>query len=283
MAEEKISQILQKAEFLPEGINEYVGNIALTGMNGIATQTKFIDASAPLTLEPVLPIVIHAPKMYDPFPALQQAIKEIIETRIVTISGVDLEYTVEVASRIAGNDGQNFETPTQTKRSPVAPVFTANEVSGNPIYKLFTQWQHDIQHPDSNISFSRFKEPPPFVPSSYGMSILLIQPDPTHRPERIVETTFITNMFPKTLGPLGMEKQTGVGTTKERPITFSGLIQNDEAIRELGRTILTELQLHKANMDMLPPTYNKIADAIRKSGIAAELDALPKREYTAEA
>lgn len=272
-----LESIIQEAAYIEYGNNTNMANLAVPGPYGIATQTRFIDASAPLVLEPVVPIVLKTPTMYDPYTDLQMAIKNIIETHATTISGIDHQLTLEVASRVAGNDGQNLETPTQTKRSAVSPSFVIPEVYGNHVGKIMNQWVMDINHPDSNIAFSRFSNPPPFIPSAYSMSVLFIQFDPTHRPENIIDAILISNMFPKDPGGgFGFEKSIGAAKTPERTIQFSGIAQSNKAIFNLAVQLASELQLHKANLDLLPSAYSQVADGIRTSGIVKELESIPK-------
>jgi len=269
--------VADASEIISIGKNDFIANIGRPGMYGTATQTRYIDASAPLVLEPVVPIVIKLPDMYNPYPLLQGAIKNLIETRVTTISGIDIQYTMDVAARPAGNDGQQMEVPIQTKRSPISPSFVIPEIFGNPVWNIFTQWAWDTKHPDSGIAFSRFENPPPYIPSSYSMSIMFIQFDPSHRPENIIDVGFVTNMFPKDPGgAIGMEKNIATSKSPDRTIAFSGMLQHNQAVRNIGKAIATELQLHKVDLNLLPPTYSQVSDAIKSSGISKELSNLPK-------
>lgn len=268
--------ILNEVESIYYGRNKKISNINNGGLAGIAAQVKNLDAAASLILPPAVPIVIHVPTMYDPWPDLQQFITDLMETHATSITGVDVGYTTETDDRPGGADGQTIATPTQTKRKAVSPSMTFPELNGSPIWTILTQWQHDIQHPDTNIFCARMTNPPPFIPSSYSMSLLLIQFGVSHRPDDILMANYITNIFPTDVGDYGLEMNIGASKRMERTVQFTGYGIQNNMVTELAYEIASKLQIHKGDFNRLSPEYNKVMDSISKSGIVRQLDSIPK-------
>jgi len=218
------------------------------GQLGVGLDASSIDSATPLALTPAVVVVLKTPTMYDKKPNIAAMIKNVIETCPKAISGIDIEYTLGVGDSAAGHDGQAIRIPTQTTRSPVDPSFTFNEVTGNTIWELFTTWLRDIQDPDTNGSFTHMAfqdaaELPTYLLSAISMTMLTIQFDQTMLPNRIITAGLITNMFPISTGPFGMQRTVGETQVPERSIAFVGNIHHTPAIRTMAIDIATTLRL----------------------------------------
>lgn len=267
--------LIQDAARLGLGDRQRAADMTKGSQLGVGLQAATLDAATPLVFPPAVIVVLATPTMYKNDPDTSRMIKALIESHAKTVSGIDFGYTLETSEQPVGHDGQNIQVPTKSKRSAVNPSFTFSEVTGNLVWNLFLQWLRDIQDPDTNASMARFANPDTFMSSAYSMSMVVIQFDPTMRPENIIDAAFYTNMFPTDPGgPLGLERQISQSKVMERTVTFTGHVQHNRATRELGIKIATELQLAKVNYNKTKPGIEAVNPAIKESGLALEVASL---------
>lgn len=238
--------------------NALMSNVALSGQVGIGPRLNKLDGATPLVFTPTVAYVIHTPSMWDPHPELKECLRGLIEEHAKSITGIDVEYTLESQDGgPVGHDGQVLKVPTQTKRNQITPSITLPELDGAPVFNLFRTWQADIQHPDTNMSrLSAYDAQgggsniPGWFMSAYSMSLLIVQYDPTGLPDRIVDAAVIVNMYPTNIGGFGFERQIGTSQPRERTITFEGIIQHNDSTRELGYQYARMAALHRVNYDV---------------------------------
>ncbi len=259
-------------------------NINIGGQYGAGYQPDALDTATPLVFMPTTCIVMQTPTMYDKTPAIGKMIKSIIESQAKTISGIDFGYTLETATTIAGNDGQEHEVPVSTKRSAVSPNFTMQEVTGNIIWNMLKTWLWDIHHPDTNRAFSmkNSDEASPYVTSSYSMSMLAIQFDPTQSAENIIDAAFYANMFPKATGEIGFEKTVGTSKVMERSIDFSGIVYHNDYTKILGKQIAATLNLNALNYNNIKTGTSQVEANIKDAGIQLQAAAVAKNQGPAD-
>lgn len=235
-----------------------IGNMFVGGQVGYGADLTKMDSATTLVFNPCIPIVIQTPTMWKSTPKRQQMLKALIETHAHSITGTDFSYTTETASAMQGHDGQEAKVPTRTTRSAVNPQFLMNEIPGNAISNFFQYWQWDMQHPDTNASilaaeYGGADNIPPWVYSTFSMSMLMIIPDPLMIPDRMIDCALYTNMFPTESGEIGFERVINQSQTKERSISMTGIVQHNVNTWELGYQILSLLQLHKINYNYARP------------------------------
>ncbi len=249
----------------------------LTGAQlGVGIQPATLDAATPLVFPPTQFVVLQTPRMYNSVPEVGQMLKVLVESHAKSVTGVDFGYTLETAEQPVGHDGQNWQVPTQSKRTPVTPAFVFPEVTGNLVWNIFGQWLKDIQHPDSNASMSRFiDEDLTYMSSAYAMTMLAIQFDPTHASKNIIDTALITNMFPTDPGGLlGLERQIATSKTMERTVTMTGHVQHNDAVRALGQQIATQLQIAKVTYENAVASHSEVESILADTGLAKEVSDL---------
>ena len=250
--------LLDKVVGLGSHLTGDVANVARSGQNGTGIRITKLDGATPLVFNPVIPVVLTVPTMWNATPQKQEILRALMETHARNITGIDFSYALETSQVQIGHDGQQMDAPTKTTRSQVNPSATFTEYTGNIIYKFFQDWMFDIQHPDTNASAlpamgydnSSMAQ---WVMSAYSMSMLFIQPDPTGLPERIVDAFIICNMFPKDMGEIGFQRQLGTTETKERSINFTGIVQHNNNTKELGIRVMQMLGLHRINYNNALP------------------------------
>ena len=244
--------LLEKVVGLGSHLQGTVANVSRSGQNGTGVRITKLDGATPLVFNPVIPVVLTVPTMWNKFTQKQEILRALMETHARNITGIDFSYTLETSQVQIGHDGQQMDAPTKTTRSQVNPSATFTEYTGNIIYKFFQDWMFDIQHPDTNSSALPAmgvmdEKMPGWTMSAYSMSMLFIQPDPTGLPDRIIDAFVICNMFPKDIGEIGFQRQLGTTETKERSINFTGIVQHNNNTKELGIRVMKMLGLHRIN------------------------------------
>lgn len=250
--------LLEKVVGLGSHLQGTVANVSRSGQNGTGVRITKLDGATPLVFNPVIPVVLTVPTMWNKFPQKQEILRALMETHARNITGIDFSYALETSQVQIGHDGQQMDAPTKTTRSQVNPSATFTEYTGNIIYKFFQDWMFDIQHPDTNASALPAmgvmgENMPGWTMSAYSMSMLFIQPDPTGLPDRIIDAFVICNMFPKDMGEIGFQRQLGTSETKERSINFSGIVQHNNNTKELGIRVMKMLGLHRINYNNALP------------------------------
>lgn len=261
--------LLEHAEYLGVPKESKAANLLVGAQLGVGFQPNTIDAATPIVYTPTVLVVLQTPTMYNDKPEIGRMIKAVIESHAKAVSGLEIGYTVDTGSQPAGHDGQEMEVPLATKRSAPSPSFTFQEVTGNLIWNLFRRWMWDINHPDTNASMIDLPEDQtkPFVMSAYSMSMLAIQFDPTMLPKNIIDAVYYTNMFPKDIGSLGIERTIGTSKVVERSVTFSAIAQHNDYTVELAKEIATELQLAKINYSKIKTGITGVESAVADSGL----------------
>ena len=240
---------------LDENYPARVANIIDGGQLGTGIQITRLDAATPLVFNPAVLVVTQTPGMWDNQPYAQKMLKSLVEVHAKEVTGLDVSYTLNTATTPVGWDGQEMKVPTNTTRSAVDPSFTWTEVTGNLVWNFIRKWIFDIQHPDTNASLMSAtldsnETMPPFLMSSFSMSMMAIQFDPTMLPENIIDGFYYTCMFPTGTGEFGLQRSWGQTQTKDRSIQFTGLVQHNDNTKWLAQEMASILQFHKVN-------YNK--------------------------
>lgn len=250
--------------------NTNVANLKVGAQLGVGLYAPNLDAATPLVLTPTVLVVMQTPTMYNNRPNMSSMIKAVIEGHPRAVSGIDFGYTLETSPTPVGHDGQNLLVPTKAKRSEVSPSFVFQEVTGNLIWNMFRQWLTDIQNPDTNASFAQIEDPGAYVMSTYSMSMLAIQFDPTMLPENIIDAAFYTNMFPLGTGDLGLERTIATSKAIERTINMSALVQHNDQIRAMAVTVAEQLQIVKADYTKATPYRSDVESSLTKFGYQFE-------------
>jgi hypothetical protein len=254
-------------------------NIAEGAQNGLGPHILKMDAASPLIFNNAIIVMLSGPGMWNQYPEALQALKAIWERHARSWSGIDFGYTLDFHDQNNSNDGQQLSMPTSSKRTPVNPQMTSPELAGNLVWNLHYKWICDIQNPDTQASqlSSQFgdDEVPQWILSTISASILIIQPDPTMIPDRIIDAAVITNMMPTETGNIGWKKDIGSsGESPERQITYKGLIQHNQNTRELGRLVMRAQQMHKPDWTRAT-TFAGVDSSLSQLGLEKEVqDAL---------
>lgn len=258
---------------------DIISDIANSAQLGYGPNLPQIDGSTPLVLSPVVPIVTHIPAMFANILNAPAVLKALVERHAKEISGIDFGYQLEGAPTPVGQDGQELHMPTNSKRTPVTPTFTWQEVTGNLVWNFHKNWIEMIKQPDTQASALTaldLNNPMyPMLMSFFTMDVLFIQFDPTMRPENIIDAWFVTNMWPQETGMFGAQRQIGQSHMPDRTVAYYGVLQHNRNTKVAGQMIADALGLHKANYDFAVPFATAIDGNIQDMGLqAAATDAV---------
>jgi hypothetical protein len=239
-----------------------------------------LDVATPCTYTPAVIVVTSIPAMYMANGAqptvMGQLTKDLLESHAKSVSGIDFGYTlgVDTGSNV-GMDSQMFGVPTKTTRNQPSPSFVFTELSGNLVFNWAKKWIWDIQHPDTNASMAQVQFPGAYTMSAYAASFMVIQFDPTMRPDRIIDAAHYVNVFPTATGDIGFERTIGTVKVPERTIPFHAIVQHNPYIKSLAMAMADKLQLHIHNYNVAPP--NKLTVDSRLSGLGLEGEMIDRR------
>ncbi len=271
--------LITNAGLLGTGDNSSVANVIDGAQYGFGNHLPNIDAATPLIMRPIVPIIVHAPTMFQNVPNMSDVLKALVERHATRIENIDPQYTIETSTVPSGNDGQELNMPTNARRAQLSPTMTFPELTGNLVWNFFRQWLRMIKDPDTQASSLAGIVPSGSaisqqVMSSFTMDMLFIQYDNTLRPENIIDAYFISQMWPYDIGPAGFTKQLGVSERPDRTISFYGVLQHNRNTRAVGQQIAEVLQLHLINYDYATPVALDIESAIQDEGLQYEVSQL---------
>ncbi len=269
---------LKNKDFLGTG-EGLVGNLISGGQLGYGFKAGAFDAATPLVFHPAVIVVMQTPTMWDnldndPDGVLRRTVKSLFECHAKSVTGIDVNYTLETGDTPVGHDGQTFKVPTQSKRAEVSPSFTWQEVTGNLVWNLMRRWIWDISDPDTNAGLEHYvnyngdaeETLPPYTMSTYALTFMAIQYDPTMHPDRIIDAEVITNVFPQSTGEMGIQRTIGTSEVKERSITFNGYQIHNDCTRSLGKIIAEQLRLRSETYKTASPNTMKISERLDSTG-----------------
>ena len=252
-----------------------INDLEKGGQLGIGPRLPKIDGATPLVFAPAVPIITHIPTMFDAVPQMKGILKSLVERHSKTITGVDFGYEMDEGSAYTLADGQEAKIPTKNKRTQISPNMTFAEIQGNLVWNFFRQWMNMISSPDTHFSslasMTNSADLDPFVYSYFSMDMLLISFDPTMLPKNIIDAVFITTMWPKTTGQLGLKREIGSSESPERSIDFSGIVQHNSSVFKAAVAIAENLQLHKANFQYAEPVARAIESNAQGLGVSKEI------------
>lgn len=269
--------LLKNVENISVNPSATINDLTKGGQLGIGPRLANIDAATPLVFSPSVAIVTHVPTMFNAVPKMKEILKALIERHTKTITGVDFGYEMDEGSAYILPDGQEAKIPTKNKRTPPSPNMTFAEIQGNLVWNFFRQWMSMISGPDTHASvlaaMTNSTDIDPFVYSYFCMDMLLINFDQTMLPDNIIDAVFVTTMWPKTTGQLGIKREVGtVDGGIERSIDFNGIIQHNSAVFNAAVSIAKSLNLHKANFNIATPIATEIENAGNAGSISSEIN-----------
>ena len=242
---------------------EFVANLIEGGQLGYGFKAGAFDAATPLAFPPAYIVVLQTPMMWDgknlgDDGVLARTVKSMFECHAKTVTGIDVNYTLDSGDQPVGHDGQNFKVPTQSKRTEVNPSFTWPEVTGNLVWNIILRCIWDIQDPDTNAGMEFMSTPLPYTMSAYSLTFMAIQFDQTMHPDRIIDAVIYCNVYPQSTGEMGIQRTIGTTEVKERAITFNAYQIHNKYTKYLGREVASALNLRSETYQTATPNVQTV-------------------------
>jgi hypothetical protein len=212
----------------------------------------------------LIPILLEAPRFFELMPNSAQwysALKALVELHCLKIDGLKGTLEVETEEHAVGGAGEVQEEFVNVKRERSTPTFTFQEKYGLPIQTFLTSWiTYGMMDPESKfantMTFTRRKAsdnsltpaqtPPDQLADFYTMSMLFIEPDPTH--QFVQRSWTVTNMFPKTAGEVVGTRDLNTGMEMlTLDIEFTALSQHNLGNNLFAQSVLDSINLVNAN------------------------------------
>ena len=252
---------------------------------GMGINAPMLDVATPCSFTPAVIVVTSVPAMYmldgSKPTVMAQLTKDLMESHAKSVSGIDFGYSLGVdTSANVGMDSQMFGVPGKTTRNQPSPTFTFTELSGDLVFNWAKKWIWDINHPDTNVSMAQVQFPGAYTMSAYAASFMVIQFDPTMRPDRIIDAAHYVNVFPTGTGDIGFERTIGTVKVPERSITFQAIVQHNPYIKSLAMAIAEKLQLHVHNYNVAPPNKLTVDRGLSQFGLEGEM--VDRRAWAAD-
>lgn len=231
---------------------------------------EWINA-APYISQPVIPILLETPKMFDFLPNKEfwiAASKNILENMPKSIDGLDSTLTVDSDEQDMGRGNNKFSTPTRVTKAQSKLTFTWIERMGRPISKfLYFIITTGIQNPETGRpDIIKFLDPKKdasqygglWTPDQYSFSMMFIETDVLGF--SVEKAWLCTNMYPNGSGPeeKGSRNLTDGGSTLEISIEFPCITMDhhNAGVLALAEKLLPKVHTLRAvpDLDMVIPT-----------------------------
>lgn len=243
-------------------------NIKFGGQQGFGPDLREWVGNAAYVQRNVFAILMRAPRFFQSFDdsALWvECLRSLIELHPRTIEGLNRGLTVETDDTPVGGAGEVQEEFTNVTRERSQPVFTYNEKYGRPIQTFLENWiTYGLMDPATkvaNIGTLASGYPTDMLPDQYSMSVLFVEPDPTHR--KVVKSWLSTNMFPKGTGEItGKRDLTAALTLQEISVEFTALTQVGLGVDVLAQRILDTINITNANPNQRAAFLQEIAPEV---------------------
>lgn len=251
MARMKNSLITGGGRFGPTD-DSYIANIEDGGQNGFGPLLKNLDAATPPVWLPAQIVVIRAPTVFEYIPNGVRFFKALFETHCISMTGLDVQHSMETDGTPVGKDGQQLLVPTKHVRTQISPNGTWAEKIGNVVWNTFLFWMnamHDIDTQAASLAglVPRSTILPPHVLSMWSADLLIIQHDGTYRPENVQAAMALTNFFPTDIGSPDIQFNVTETHRPDRSVTFSTLVQMNNNVMALARTVANMIRLNQVN------------------------------------
>lgn len=231
-------------------------NLSLGLKNADGTTAAAWVNDVPYITQQVIPFLMEVPKGFSLFAnaaKLTRHLKELIEVRSTTISGITFNTTVEREDATIGGSGQTLGEVTNTVRAKIEPVHEWRDIQGLAIHQF---WEFYIQYllGDVDLGYPLVTRFTGYNDADYTsdyktFSVLYVVPDLAHK--RAQKAVLQGNCMPDNSGSIEFKRDlTSAGETITHSINFGGVSQVNESVRQLGTRMLKTL--HVTEPDLIP-------------------------------
>lgn len=203
----------------------------------------------------LIALLIEAPRGFnhleDP-DTFHRTLKALVELHPKSIEGLQSTLTVDFVENPVGGGGEMQEDISNVTRARSTPTFVIPEKYNKPVSLFFHAWITGLMmDPNSKYAavISGPNRPTDMLPDYTGMTVLFIEPDPTHT--KVLEAWLSTNMMPKTSGEIiGRKDLTQGGESVDYSIEFTALTQHGVGVRQFAQRMLDQMSLGGMNPNL---------------------------------
>jgi len=256
------------------GRNSTHGMVDVTygGMHGYAPELSQWVSNQSYIRRNLICVLLEAPKFFQLMPEPEKwvaSLKSLLELHCRTIEGFNAGLTVELDEHPVGGAGEFQQEVTDVKRARTEPSFTFVEKYGMPIQTFLYNWiTYGLMDPDTKYAMVGTldgDEPTDMLADWYSASILLFEPDPTHR--KVVKSWVTTNVFPRSTGEIiGKRDLTAASEILNLTVEFTGLSQFGLGTNVFAQQILDNINLVNANPYNRPSFIQEISADVGTDG-----------------
>jgi len=278
----RVNEAILDEKAFARGSNQQMVDLTYGGQFGFSPDISQFVNNAAYVRRNLICIMLEAPKFFQLMPEPEkwvQTLKALFELHPKTIDGYDKALTVEFDEHAVGGAGEMQSEVINVTRARSEPVFTYTEKYGLPIQTFLYNWiTFGLMDPDSKfalISTITGEKPADMLPDWYGASILVFEPDPSHK--KVVKSWVTTNMMPKGTGEMvGKRDLTTANETLELSIEFTGISQTGIGTDLFAQNILDQINTTSANPNLRPSFIQDIDSDVRaaEKGYEQQLEEL---------
>lgn len=258
MARDTTDLVMQNQTYA-QYVKQPILDLTKGGQHGYApVLTEWISNQAYVRRQ-LIPILLEAPAFFQYMDNKEKwvaTLRALVELHPRTIEGFSAGLTVELDEHPVGGGGEMQQEFTDVKRARTEPVFTFTEKYGMPIQTFLYNWiTYGLMDPETKTAMvgtlsgtggDGDSYPPNMLASYYSMTMLFIEPDPTHR--KVQKAWITTNMFPKGTGEIvGKRDLTTASEVLNLNVEFTGISQYNLGTVLMAQTILDAININNAN------------------------------------
>lgn len=231
------------------GVNRRVADLRYGGQFGYSPDfTTWVNAH-PYVSRNLIPILIEAPLAMKALPNADHwiaALRSLIETKPLSIQGLNATLRVQTTETPFGGSGQQFEVFTNVTEEKPNIQFTWAETVGISIYRFWSAYIRYFMM-DPNTKFATINTIPgsrlnDLMADQYSFTTLFIEPDEIHG--SVNQAWLVTNMFPKGTGDNTAKRdKTNDLERRDVNIEFTGIAQYGAGVDDFAQTILSEIDI----------------------------------------
>lgn len=259
-----------------KGFNQYgqapAVDIRKGGQMGHAPVFDSYVSNASYIRRNLIAILIEAPRGFQDLEDPEYwvaTLKNLVELAPLTIEGLNQTLSVEHSENPFGGAGEMQQDITNVTRQRSTPSFTWNEKYGRSVANFLNGWTLNLIM-DPETKYPRVvklaNRPVDLLPDYTGMTVLFIEPDPTH--SKVVTSWLSTNMRPNgTVAEIqGRRELTAAGDKTDYTVEFTALTQVGEGVDLLAQEFLDRMTLTGANQNLRQAFITEIDADVEAAG-----------------
>lgn len=267
----RITEALLNNEAFGRGATNDMLNPSYGGQFGWAPNYAEWVSNQAYVRRNLIAILLEAPQFFQLMPEPQkwvQCLKSLVELHPKRIEGLNAGLKVETSTHEVGGAGELQDEVVDVKRDRSEPTFVYTEKYGMPIQNFLHAWiTYGLMDPDTKFAMAGtldLNRPTDLLADWYSMSVLFIEPDPTHR---FVQKSWVTtNMFPKETGDIiGKRDLNSASEVLELNIPFTGISQFSMGTNVFAQQILDNIALGNANPYLRPSFIERIESNVESA------------------